>query len=182
MIRSKDKAIKSIRKREFNIAGFFISLELEKNPKDQELIFLSLLCSIAKKSPDDAYAIFEVYDAEDDKDDFINVDTLEKMLSYEEYLLEELFADFKDDDGIYFRDFMNILNKNSDFKKVYENIKTSTKLLISSKEDFKTFLDLLVQNGYKDVSLEYAQTALIFFPLDNFFKDLIIKLHKDDIK
>ena len=42
----------------------------------------------------------------------------------------------------------------------------STRVLITSKEDFIDFLDSLTQNGFEDMALSYVESAINSFPND----------------
>lgn len=59
--------------------------------------------------------------------------------------------------GILFEDFKHLLRER-DFKEVFEDLIFSTKIIFTSKSDFYEFLEILVENDYKDMSLDYIES------------------------
>jgi hypothetical protein len=52
----------------------------------------------------------------------------------------------------------------------------STKVIITKKEDFIEFLDILIENGYYDMAFNYLENALNIFPIDKQLRQLFEKL------
>jgi hypothetical protein len=96
--------------------------------------------------------------------------------------LSEVFAEplrdrLEQEDGILYDDFKAIIAQNDgDFKSVFEKIMFSTKVIISDKEDFLEFLDLLIENGYNEMALNYLENALSIYPTDMQLRTLLKKL------
>jgi hypothetical protein len=69
-------------------------------------------------------------------------------------------------DGVTYCDFKELVEKEGDFKKVFENIMFSTKVVITSKEDLIDFITKLHQNGFSDMALSYLDDMSDMFPQD----------------
>ncbi len=54
----------------------------------------------------------------------------------------------------------------------------STKVIIQNKEDFLDFLEQLINNGYKDISMNYFESAVSMFPNDKKLLSLIEKVQE----
>lgn len=68
--------------------------------------------------------------------------------------IENLRADAID--GILYQDFKRIAKDN--FKRAFEDLIFSTKIIFTNKGDFYEFLNQLVENDYQDMSLEYIES------------------------
>lgn len=179
MSQNLQKVVEFFHKKEFNLAIFYLSLETEKDPNNEELKVLSLLTNIALKNPDEALMLFKFYEEQKRKDGFNEFDIFGEILNNFEIILSGSHINKELENGISLDDFLRVVEKKKDFKSAFEQVKLSTNLLISSKKDFKIFLDLLMKNNYKEQSLKYASEAFLLYPLDDYFKNLIIKLSKE---
>jgi hypothetical protein len=54
----------------------------------------------------------------------------------------------------------------------------STKVIIHNKEDFLDFLEQLVENGFKEMSMNYFESAVSMFPNDEKLRSLIQKVQE----
>ncbi len=52
----------------------------------------------------------------------------------------------------------------------------SSKVIITKKEDFLTFLDMLIDNGYNEMALNYLENAITIYPTDLQLRELMKKL------
>jgi hypothetical protein len=93
--------------------------------------------------------------------------SLFEQQALENHLLEE--------DGIVYDDFVALVEQKGGFKKAFEDIMFSTKVLISSKDDFISFLDQLIEHGYIEMSFNYLESAVSLFPNDLKIQSLIKK-------
>ncbi len=91
--------------------------------------------------------------------------------------LEESIATFED--GIIYEDFLDLMNTKGSFKKAFEDIMFSTKIIIDEKDDFIDFVNLLIENDFKDMALNYVENALLYYPSELFFQKTLKQLeHK----
>ena len=52
----------------------------------------------------------------------------------------------------------------------------STKVIIHKKDDFIDFLEKLIDNGFKDVSMNYFENAVQLYPHDKKLQQLVKKV------
>ena len=57
----------------------------------------------------------------------------------------------------------------------------STRVVISEKRDFISFLDDLVTNGFNEMALNYLESASAIFPSSKKIRDLFDKIHQKDL-
>jgi tetratricopeptide (TPR) repeat protein len=188
---SKHKIL-SEAKKSFSSSDYKKALEkfatvLQNDPSSKEAYNGVILSEMALSGESGAEALFDYYEilkAEDSESaDEIMSDILENMDGTLEKLTEIFKEPFRDrlelEDGILYEDFKKILAQNdNDFKKVFDNIMFSTKVIISSKDDFLEFLDLLIENDYNEMALNYLENALSIYPRDMALRNLLKKLAK----
>ncbi len=160
---------------------------LQNYPNSKEAYNGVILSEMALSGEGGAEALFDYYEVlkSEDKEsaDEIMSEILENMDGTLEELNEILTQPLKNrleaEDGILYEDFKKILEANDgDFKKVFDNIMFSTKVIITKKEDFLEFLDMLVENGYNEMALNYLENALSIYPTDMALRELLKKLAK----
>ncbi|MGX3012238.1 hypothetical protein ACWIUD_11945 [Helicobacter sp. 23-1044] len=124
-----------------------------------------LLSDIAVENEEQAQKLFEYYQilklqkiahAED------NILNIISLLDRNTNHFAELVNDFEnakinDIDGILYSDFKKLVAA-SNFKKIFECAMFSTKIIFTNKGDFVEFLDLLVENDFGDVAMQYIET------------------------
>ncbi|PAF43452.1 histidine kinase [Helicobacter sp. 11S03491-1] len=59
-------------------------------------------------------------------------------------------------DGILYKDFKKMC-QNHNFKETFQNLMFSTKIVFTNKNDFYDFLDLLVENDFYEMSINYIE-------------------------
>jgi len=158
---------------------------LQNYPNSKEAYNGVILSEMALSGEGGAEALFDYYEIlkSEDKEHadeimseiLANMDgTLEKL---SEIFIEPLRERLEAEDGILYEDFKNILEKNEgDFKRVFDNIMFSTKVIITKREDFLEFLNLLIEYEYNEMALNYLENALAIFPADEQILKLIKKL------
>lgn len=175
MILHKKEGIKSFLKKDFKSALMHFSLALQKDPDNQELRTYIDLSQLATKRENEAMALFEFYTSslknellEDQKDLERIIDSLyvgsEKMQDI--FAKRELDEFILEEDGILYEDFLELVEASGDFRKTFENIMFSTKVIITDREDFIHFLNLLVDNDFIQMALNYLESAVSIFPID----------------
>ncbi|SFV59963.1 FIG00469423: hypothetical protein [hydrothermal vent metagenome] len=160
---------------------------LQNYPNSKEAYNGVILSEMALSGEGGAEALFDYYEVLKSQDkesaDEIMREILENMdgtlEELNKILTEPLRNRLEAEDGILYEDFMQILKENgNDFKKVFDNIMFSTKVIITQKEDFLEFLDMLIENGYNEMALNYLENALTLYPTDSALSALIEKLAK----
>ena len=160
---------------------------LQNDPDSKEAYNGVILSEMALSGEGGAEALFDYYEVLKSEDqesaDEIMSEILENMDGTLEKL-SEVFAEplrerLEQEDGILYDDFKDILKQNGgDFKKVFDNIMFSTKVIITKKEDFLEFLNMLIENNYHEMALNYLENALAVYPTDLQLRKLLKKLAK----
>ena len=183
----KERGIESFLKRDFKNALFNFSLALKEEPDCYELRVYAILSDMAVEKEEEALTLFEYFrnSQREGKKENIKVfdaliDTLSLDISELQNVLQEQSFKIKleEENGIAFSDFISLVEKEGDFRRVFEDIMFSTKVVISNKDDFVMFLNMLVDNGFEEMSLGYIESAISLFPSDERIQHLARRLMK----
>jgi len=179
------RGIESFYKKNFDSALLNFSLALEKDPDSKEARICAILSDLGIEKEDEAIALYEYYlvtkdsgteDPEKIIEDIVNsVDiTLESL--EELFFQDELESKINEENGIAYEDFKSVIESKNSFKEAFEDIMFSTKVIIHKKDDFIDFLEKLIDNGFKDMSLNYFESAVQLFPNDEKLLSLVKKV------
>jgi len=124
------------------------------------------LSDLGLESADDAQALFDYYQViKKEKDNAAEViDNLIHTLDSAKNSLKDLLIDpVKEqadyEDGIRYEDFMKLVVSRGDFKRAFEDIMFSTKVVITKKEEFIDFITKLTTEGFEDIATSYLDAA-----------------------
>ena len=157
MIDYKKAGLKAFNKGEFEAAASYFSLAYDK-----KLLFLIMLCSLAKTRRDEAMTLFEIFKLKDKLG--MSPDELEEILG----ALEAKFSDdesLEEQNAISYADFMEAVRRGG-FKSTFEDIMFSTRVMIDNRDDFLEFLQNLIKNDFIEMGLNYIETAAVMFAGD----------------
>jgi len=142
---------------------------------------------MATDREDEAVALFEYYETkkslgEDNADEILEkiingVDADDDSINDLLDSLEEFIVTMED--GIEYKDFITLTKSKDSFKKALEDIMFSTKIIIHKKDDFIDFVNLLLENGYRDLALNYVENALAYYPSELFFQKKLKQLEQN---
>ncbi|HIP15529.1 MAG TPA: hypothetical protein EYG74_08575 [Sulfurimonas autotrophica] len=178
------QAKESFTKAEYKNALDKFAQVLQKDPNSKEAFNGVILSEMAMSGEEGAEALFDYYEIlrEEDKEqaDLIMSEILESIDGSLEKL-SEIFAEplrnrLEFEEGILYSDFQKILEEGGDFVETFENIMFSTRVIITSKEDFIDFLDKLIEHGFAQMALTYLENALSLYPSDRLLRKLLKKL------
>jgi len=177
----------SAQKYEASLLDF--SLVLKDDPDNKEAKIGVLLSDMALSGEDGAQALFDYYailrsdentDAETILEDLIS--SLDGSLDKIGKLISEPIQDrLKYEDGIMYSDFKTLVKSRKDFRRAFEDVIFSTRVIITEREDFMDFLDNLVKYEFHEMALNYLESAIVTFPNDERLRALLDKLQKDDV-
>ncbi|MFA6143533.1 MAG: hypothetical protein WCW84_11180 [Sulfurimonas sp.] len=165
------------------------SLILKESPLSKEAYNCAILSDMAMSGENGAEALFDYYAILKSEDaqqaDIVISEILETM----DGTLDQLARLFNDSgmqrldyvDGILYDEFKELVLSENDFKRIFENIMFSTRVIITEKEDFVDFLDNLIDNGYKEMALSYLESALGVYPNDTQLRNLLRRLAKGKV-
>lgn len=180
------KGVEYFYEKRFKDAMQLFSLELSFHPESKEARIGVLLCDMAFDNQEQAMTLFEYYlltkengveACESVMEEIIhsvdeNKDKIEKLFRKK----DDFEARINAENGIKYEDFMRLIQSRGSFKEAFEDIMFSTKVIISSKEDFVDFLAKLIENGFVEISLNYLESAVTLFPNDEQLLTLIKKV------
>ncbi|SFV59009.1 hypothetical protein MNB_SV-6-1115 [hydrothermal vent metagenome] len=162
-------------------------LLLKDNPDLEDAKIGVYLSDLGLESGDDAQALFDYYQViKEEKENAVEIiDSIIHTLDSSKNALQELLADpikeqAEQEDGIMYEDFMRLVEDRGDFKRAFEDIMFSTKVVITSKGDFIDFIKHLALEGYPDMALGYIDAATNSFGNDQEIFELYNLVKKDD--
>ncbi|MEA3228135.1 MAG: hypothetical protein U9P38_03580 [Campylobacterota bacterium] len=159
---------------------------LQSYPNSKEAHNGVILSEMALSGESGAEALFDYYEVlrseNREEADFIMSEILQNMDTtldkIGELLSKPLDNRIEYEDGILYNDFKQIVAESGDFKKIFENIMFSTKVIITSKDDFLDFLDNLIENNFEKMALTYLENTIKSYPSDELLQKLLLKLSK----
>ncbi|HRF57747.1 MAG TPA: tetratricopeptide repeat protein [Campylobacterales bacterium] len=175
--------------RNYEKALFYYSLASERQPASQDVRVGVLLCDLAYEMEGEAHSLFDYYIIAKKENSENAVELIEKIIfsidgalnATAEALMPTLFDRIQYENAISYQDFQSIVEKRGEFKRAFEDIMFSTKVVISEKRDFISFLDDLVMNGFNEMALNYLESATAIFPSSKKIRDLFDKIHQKDL-
>ena len=139
------------------------------------------LSDLGIESEEEAQALFDYYqmiksekeNAVDIIDGLIeNLDSSKHKL--QELLLEPIEEQIEYSDGIRYSDFQELVKSRGSFKKTFEDIMFSTKVVITNKDEFIDFVTQLATEGFDEMALGYLDASASLFGND---QDILALYH-----
>ncbi len=139
------------------------------------------LSDLGIESQEEAQALFDYYqvikDEQDNAVDIIdgiieNLDTSKKQI--QELLVDPVEEQVEYGDGIRYSDFLRLVESRGSFKKTFEDIMFSTKVVITNKDEFIDFVTQLSQEGFDEMALGYLDASVSLFGDD---QDILALYH-----
>lgn len=160
------------------------ALVLKDYPDSKEAYNGAILAEMAMSGEAGAEALFDYYEVlrEEDaeKADTVIGEILETMDGTLEALGDLLKQPVREqlifEDGISYGDFRLLVEREGDFRRIFENIMFSTRVIITEKSDFVDFLERLIDNGFREMALSYLESAMGIYPNDRQLRKLLRRL------
>lgn len=139
------------------------------------------LSDLGVESKEEAQALFDYYqvikDEQDNAVDIIdgiieNLDTSKKQI--QELLVDPIEEQIEYGDGIRYSDFLRLVESRGSFKKTFEDIMFSTKVVITNKDEFIDFVTRLSNEGFDEMALGYLDASTSLFGND---QDILALYH-----
>ena len=148
-------------------------LILEDYPSLDEARVGVVLSDLGMESEEEAQALFDYYqlikNEKENASDIID-SFLENLDSSKQKLQELLVAPWEEQveysDGIRYSDFLASVKSRGSFKKTFEDIMFSTKVVITNKDEFIDFVTRLSQEGFDEMALGYLDASVSLFGND----------------
>lgn len=150
----KKLAIKAFQSGKFDLAKIYFSLEFDKTG-DKDLPMLINICAVAKRSVSEANILFDMILSNFGKDE----SNLNEVIEILESNFDDVTRTEKVQSGIDYKDFKELVQKNGNFKQIFENIMFSTYVVISKRDDMIEFMEHLLENGFDEICLDYLENS-----------------------
>jgi tetratricopeptide (TPR) repeat protein len=139
------------------------------------------LSDLGIESQEEAQALFDYYqvikDQQENAVDIIdgiieNLDSSKKQI--QELLVDPVQEEVEYSDGIRYSDFLRLVESRGSFKKTFEDIMFSTKVVITNKDEFIDFVTQLSKEGFDEMALGYLDASSSLFGDD---QDILALYH-----
>jgi tetratricopeptide (TPR) repeat protein len=164
------RAEKEFLQGDYRMALQTYGLLLKDYPTLEEAKVGVYLSDLGIESDDEAQALFDYYQViKEEKENAADIiDGLIESLSSMKMQLGELLADPVQEqveygDGIHYSDFMALVKSRGSFKKAFEDIMFSTKVVITDKDQFIDFVTRLAKEGFDEMALKYLDATSSLF-------------------
>lgn len=160
-------------------------LVLNEHPSLPEAKVGVLLSDLALDSEDEAKALFDYYQViksnSDNADEIIDK-LIESIYTSKntihEILLEPLQEQAEYEDGIRYSDFLEHIKMRGGFREAFEDIMFSTRVILTTKEEFISFVAKLIENGFNSMALDYLDNTAQLFGNDQEVLSLYTKIEQ----
>jgi len=156
-------------------------LILEDYPTLDEAKIGVYLSDLGIESEEEAQALFDYYQLikSEKKNAADIIDGLIENLDSSKHELQELLAKPLEEqidygDGIRYSDFLALVESRGNFKKTFEDIMFSTKVVITNKDEFIDFVKRLSREGFDEMALGYLDASTNLFGND---QDILALYH-----
>ncbi len=157
---------------------------LREDPENKEAKLGAIICDLLSEDEEEATALFDYYlvlkeeGAQEPEEEILQIiesldkeqEQLGEILEPESPLLNE---------GISYADFKVFVRQRGGFKRAFEDIMYSTKVIITQKKDFFDFLDNLIKHGFTDMVYSYLEDASKLYPTDKRIQEFINRLNSE---
>lgn len=139
------------------------------------------LSDLGIESEEEAQALFDYYQMiKSEKENAVDIiDGLIENLDSSKHKLQELLIEPVEEqieysDGIRYSDFQKLVKSRGSFKKTFEDIMFSTKVVITNKDEFIDFVTQLANEGFDEMALGYLDASVNLFGND---QDILALYH-----
>ncbi len=158
---------------DFRMALQTYGLVLKDYPGLDEAKVGVYLSDLGIESAEEAQALFDYYQViKQEKENAADIiDNLIETLSTTKQQLNELLIEPVEEqveysDGIRYSDFVELVGSRGSFRKAFEDIMFSTKVVITDKTEFVDFVTRLAEEGFYDMALNYLDSTAGLFGND----------------
>jgi len=155
---------------DFQMALQTYGLLLKDYPGMDEAKVGVYLCDLATDSAEEAQALFDYYQLiKEERENAADIiDGLIESLASTKTQLNELLIDPLQEqveygEGIRYSDFLDLVKSRGSFKKAFEDIMFSTKVVITDKDQFIDFVTRLAEEGFDEMALNYLDATTSLF-------------------
>ena len=145
------------------------ALILKEYPSLEEAKVGVYLSDLGAENGEEAQALFDYYQAiKDQQSNAIEIiDSIMNTLSYSQEKLQDLLDPAEEqieyNDGIRYNDFLDLIQRKGSFRRAFEDIMFSTKVVITNKDEFIDFVTRLSKEGFDEMALNYLDATAGLF-------------------
>ena len=157
-------------KGDYNNALRSYGLILKDYPLLDEARIGVYLSDLGSDSEEEAQALFDYYQMiKSEKENAVDIidgliDSLDSSKhDIQELLLNPIQEQVEYGDGIRYSDFLALVKSRGSFKKTFEDIMFSTKVVITDKDEFIDFVTKLANEGFDEMALGYLDATTNLF-------------------
>jgi len=148
-------------------------LILKDYPTLEEAKIGVYLSDLGVENSEEAQALFDYYQLiKNEQENALEIiDGLIENLDSSKQKIQELLLDPIEEqveygDGIRYSDFLDLVKSRKSFKKTFEDIMFSTKVVITNKDEFIDFVTQLSEEGFDEMALGYLDASSHLFGSD----------------
>jgi tetratricopeptide (TPR) repeat protein len=161
--------------------------ELSKRyPNNEEFNLYILLCDIATENEEKSNMFYDYFTV-------AKTDNIDNAIEYVKGMIKAYDGDIEEItkllneissvavdslDAIDYKDFLELVKSRGSFKEAFEDIMFSTKVAITSKDDFFDFITKLIDNDFKSSAYSYLDGFNQYFSYDTKIQELYKKLEE----
>ena len=154
---------------------------LTEYPTDSDAQVGIYLCDIGLESADEAQALFDYYqiiknEQDDAREVMVNLlTTLDVSQGQVAEILNanEDKAEYKN--GIGYEDFLKFIDERGSFKRAFEDIMFSTRVILKNKEEYILFITVLIEKGQIELATQFLDSLSNSFTND---QEILALYHK----
>jgi len=156
-------------------------LLLKEYPTHSDAQVGVFLCDIGMESGEEAQALFDYYqiiknEQEDAGEVMVNLlSTLDTSKENVTALLKPDIDKVEYKDGIGYQDFLRFIDERGDFKRAFEDVMFSTRVILKNKEEYILFIEALIEKGQEALALQFLDSSSSNFSKD---QDIYALYHK----
>ncbi len=145
------------------------ALILKEYPTLEEAKVGVYLSDLGTENGDEAQALFDYYQAiKEERGNAVEIiDSIINTLSYSQEKIKELIEPIEEQieygEGIRYDDFLRLIESKGSFKRAFEDIMFSTKVVITNKDEFIDFVTRLSEEGFDEMALNYLDATANLF-------------------
>jgi len=131
------------------------------------------LSDLGEENTEEAQALFDYYQMiKSEKQNAVEIihSLINSLDTTKESIYELLEAPMEEQveysDGIRYSDFLALVKSRGDFKKTFEDIMFSTKVVITDRDEFIDFVTKLADEGFDEMALGYLDATASLFGND----------------
>jgi tetratricopeptide (TPR) repeat protein len=184
---SEKKLLKDARayfdKADYKNALLSYSEILQKYPANREAKLLVVLTDMVMNKESGAEALYDYYsilqnEKVPDAENVIEgiLESIDSQKLEFDKLSDPLQEHLLYSDGISYSEFKDVAVREKGFKKAFEDVMFSTKVIITDRKDLVDFLNNLIKHHFYGIAMNYLEGALKTFPNDKSLQFLFSKI------